>query len=100
MQLDDSDVDIKALTIFVRGGKGGKEALVTLPMIARRLSGGIWKSALLSILMDVSPCSIATSVDDGKAIAFIACSCNIKSSQESKSMAEFMSFLVTASAAS
>lgn len=26
--LDDSDVDLKALTIYVRGGKGGKDALV------------------------------------------------------------------------
>ena len=26
--LDESDVDLKALTIYVRGGKGGKDALV------------------------------------------------------------------------
>ena len=26
--LDDSDVDLKALTVYVRGGKGGKDALV------------------------------------------------------------------------
>ena len=35
--LDDSDVDLKALTIYVRGGKGRQRCFgLTLQMIARR----------------------------------------------------------------